>query len=92
MSDREIIQQAFAAVTDTPLDVLLEPCHDHTRALARHAVMKYLREKWHWSHERIGRAMNRNHSSVVYGAQHFTDLLDVKDTEAVYMWKELGKL
>ena len=89
MSDSHTVETLLGTVTEIPAAVILEQNRNHTRALARQAVIAHLRLRLNWTVTRTAEALNRNHATISYSVAHFRNLLEVNDREAVKMWNIL---
>lgn len=89
--DRAVIEACAKAVR-IPVAALLSHCRRQPLPMARHAIWKWIKDRYDWSYTRIGRAAQRDHSSIVLGVQRFTDLLEVGDVIAVDIYNKLKNL
>lgn len=55
----------------------------------RQAIMFVLRDRFGWTHRRVGNIFNKDHSTVTHSEGVVRDLLDIKDRTFVRMTKTL---
>ena len=87
--DETRILGLLQCISSASVSELQSPSRKRELALARGAIAKYLHEVYGWTYERISADLHRSRSGIFVLARTFSDLLDIKDSEAVWIWQQL---